>query len=223
MRALTRAGMKHEAARLVADHLVDANLCGHEFSSLPRVIAIVDELAKKPTPPGEIRVVREDRSTALIDGGDNVAYVASIHGIDKAVPEKTTEFKKPLSFLAEILDRRGIIILISDFYDEPANILAGLKALKAKGNDIMTFHIMDDYELTFPFEEMAQFEDLETTEKMHVIPEYLRTQYLKVMSDHIELLKKGLKSAQIDYTLMNTSQPLDSALFTYLAARARTI
>jgi uncharacterized protein (DUF58 family) len=146
-----------------------------------------------------------------------------LHGIDSAVPEKGTEFKKPLNFLAEILDRRGIIILISDFYDDPAKILAGLKALKAKGNDIMAFHIMDDYELTFPFEEMAQFEDMETTEKMHVIPEYLRTQYLNVMASHVDTLKKGLKASQIDYTLMNTSKPLDSALFSYLAARARTI
>src|SRR5438128_2023271 len=85
VRALTRAGMKREAALLVADHLIDANLCGHEFSSLARVIAIVDELGKKHTPQGEIRVVREDRCSALIDGGDNVGYVASIRGIDKAV------------------------------------------------------------------------------------------------------------------------------------------
>ena len=146
-----------------------------------------------------------------------------LHEIDKAVPAKGTEFKKPLTFLAEVLNRRGMIILISDFYDDPANILAGIKVLKAKGNDIMAFHIMDDYELTFPFEDMAQFEDMETTEKMHVIPEYLRTQYLNVVGNHIDELKKGLKAAQIDYTLMNTSKPLDSALFAYLAARSHTV
>ena len=146
-----------------------------------------------------------------------------LHEIDKAVPAKGTEFKRPLQFLAEVLSRRGIIILISDFYDDPANILAGLKVLKAKGNDIMAFHIMDDFELTFPFEDMAQFEDMETTEKLHVIPEYLRTQYLNVVANHIDTLKKGLKAAQIDYTLMNTSKPLDSALFSYLAARAHTL
>src|SRR5688500_17440824 len=84
VRALTRAGMKPDAARTVADHLVDANLCGHEFSSLPRVLAIADELGKKP-PPGEIRVVRETPSSAVIDGGDNVAYVVSIVAIDKAI------------------------------------------------------------------------------------------------------------------------------------------
>src|SRR5258707_5480632 len=84
VRALTRAGMTPSAARIVADHLVDANLCGHEFSSLPRVIAIADELAKKP-PPGEIRVVRETPCSAVIDGGDNVAYVVSLAAIDKAM------------------------------------------------------------------------------------------------------------------------------------------
>jgi hypothetical protein len=95
--------------------------------------------------------------------------------------------------------------------------------LKAKGNDIMAFHIMDDFELTFPFEDMAQFEDLETTEKLHVIPEYLRTQYLNVIGNHIEELRKGMTAVQIDYALMNTSKPLDTGLFAYLAARAHTI
>jgi len=84
VRALTHAGMARDAARVVADHLVDANLCGHEFSSLPRVLAIAEELRKK-SPPGEIRVAREDRCSAVIDGGDNVAYVVSIVAIDKAV------------------------------------------------------------------------------------------------------------------------------------------
>jgi uncharacterized protein (DUF58 family) len=146
-----------------------------------------------------------------------------LHEIEKAEATKGTEFKKPLNFLAEVLSRRGIVILISDFYDEPANILAGLKVLKAKGNDIMTFHIMDDFELTFPFQDMAQFEDMETHDKLHVIPEYLRTQYLNVVEKHIATLRKELSGAQIDYTLMNTAKPLDAGLFSYLAARAHTL
>jgi uncharacterized protein (DUF58 family) len=143
--------------------------------------------------------------------------------IDRSEASKETAFKKPLRYLAEVLNRRGIIVVISDFYDEPANIIAGLKALKSKGNDIMAFHIMDDYELTFPFEDMAQFEDLETEQKMHVIPEYLRPQYLSILNKHMEELKKGLSGAQIDYTLMNTSKPLDAGLFSYLAARASSV
>jgi len=145
-----------------------------------------------------------------------------LHEIDRVTPSKETEFRKPLRFLAEILNRRSVIIVISDFYDEPANIAAGLKALKAKGNDILVFHLLDEFELTFPYEEMAQFEDMETRKKLHVIPEYLRTQYLSILRSHIEQLRKELSSVQIDYSVMNTSKPLDEALFRYLAARANS-
>jgi uncharacterized protein (DUF58 family) len=142
--------------------------------------------------------------------------------IDRVVPSQQTEFRKPLRFLAEYLTRRGVIVLISDLYDEPDNIIAGLKALKAKGNDIIVFHIMDHFELTFPFEDMAQFEDMETKRKLHLIPEYLRKQYLSILSEHMERIRKELSGNRIDYCLMDTSKPLDMGLFTYLAARSKS-
>jgi uncharacterized protein (DUF58 family) len=142
--------------------------------------------------------------------------------IDRIQPSAQTEFRKPLRFLAEYLTRRGVIILISDLYDEPDNIIAGLKALKAKGNDIIVFHIMDNFELTFPFEDMAQFEDMETRKKLHVIPEYLRTQYLSILKDHMDRINKELAGTRIDYCLMDTSKPLDAGLFSYLGARAKS-
>ena len=142
--------------------------------------------------------------------------------IDRIEPSQQTEFRKPLRFLAEFLTRRGVIVLISDLYDEPENIIAGLKQLRSKGNDIVVFHIMDNFELTFPFAETAQFEDLETKRKLHVIPEYLRTQYLSILSDHMERIRKELTSARVDYVLMDTSKPLDAGLFTYLAARVKS-
>jgi uncharacterized protein (DUF58 family) len=142
--------------------------------------------------------------------------------IDRIEPSQQTEFRKPLRFLAEFLTRRGVIVVISDLYDEPENIIAGLKQLKAKGNDIVVFHIMDNFELTFPFADTAQFEDLETKRKLHVIPEYLRTQYLSILNDHMERIRKELTSARIDYVLMDTSKPLDVGLFTYLAARVKS-
>jgi L-2-hydroxycarboxylate dehydrogenase (NAD+) len=84
VRALTRAGMTAENAHITADHLVDAALCGHEFSSLPRVLALAEALRDKP-PAGATRVLRENHCSALLDGGDNVAYVVSLHAIDKAI------------------------------------------------------------------------------------------------------------------------------------------
>jgi uncharacterized protein (DUF58 family) len=143
--------------------------------------------------------------------------------IDRIQPSELTEFRKPLRFLAEYLSRRGLIVLISDLYDEPENIIAGLKALRAKGNDIIVFHIMDNFELTFPFEDMAQFEDMETKKKLHVIPEYLRTQYLVILKEHMERIRKELSGTRIDYCLMDTSKPLDVGLFSYLAARSKSV
>jgi len=143
--------------------------------------------------------------------------------IDRIQPSAQTEFRKPLRFLAEYLTRRGLIVLISDLYDEPDNIIAGLKALRAKGNDIIVFHIMDNFELTFPFEDMAQFEDMETKRKLHVIPEYLRKQYLMILNEHMERIRKELSGTRIDYCLMDTSKPLDMGLFTYLAARSKSV
>jgi uncharacterized protein (DUF58 family) len=139
--------------------------------------------------------------------------------IDRIEPAKETAFRKPLRFLAEFLSRRGLIVVISDLYDEVENIMAGLKQLKAKGNDIMVLHIMDNFELTFPFMDAAQFEDMENKRKMHIIPEYLRDQYLTIINDHIARLRKEMSGSRIDYTLMDTTKPVDEALFSYLAAR----
>ena len=143
--------------------------------------------------------------------------------IDRIKPSELTEFRKPLRFLAEYLTRRGVIIVISDLYDEPDNIIAGLKVLKSKGNDIIVFHIMDNFELTFPYEEMAQFEDMETKKKLHIIPEYLRSQYLTILRDHMERIRKELSGLRVDYCLMDTSKPLDVGLFSYLGAREKSV
>jgi uncharacterized protein (DUF58 family) len=143
--------------------------------------------------------------------------------IDRIQPSELTEFRKPLRFLAEYLTRRGLIVLISDLYDEPDNIIAGLKVLRSKGNDIIVFHIMDNFELTFPYEETAQFEDMETKKKLHVIPEYLRSQYLVILKEHMERIRKELSGMRIDYCLMDTSKPLDAGLFSYLGARSKTV
>jgi L-2-hydroxycarboxylate dehydrogenase (NAD+) len=121
VRALTRAGMTPQAAAVVAEHLIDANLCGHEFSSLPRVLAIAEELRNKP-PPGDIRVVRENECSAVIDGADNIAYVVSIHAIDKAmeicgkngvavVAANNTWFSGRLAYYVERAARRGYVAL----------------------------------------------------------------------------------------------------------------
>lgn len=121
VRALTRAGMTAENARITADHLVDAALCGHEFSSLPRVIALAEAITGRP-PVKPVRVIRENHCSALLDGGDNVAYVTSIHAIDKAIEiarnngvavvcANNTWFSGRLAYYVERAARQGFVAL----------------------------------------------------------------------------------------------------------------
>jgi len=121
VRALVRAGMTPENARITADHLVDAALCGHEFSSLPRVIALAEALRDKP-PAMPTRVVRENHCSALLDGGDNVAYVVSLHAIDKAIDiarkngvavvcANNTWFSGRLAYYVERAARQGFVAM----------------------------------------------------------------------------------------------------------------
>ena len=121
LRALTRAGMGADNARITAEHLIDAALCGHEFSSLPRVIALAEAIADKP-PAAATRVVRENHCSALIDGGDNVAYVVSLHAIDKAIEiarkngvavvcANNTWFSGRLAYYVERAARQGFIAM----------------------------------------------------------------------------------------------------------------
>ncbi len=121
VRALTRAGMQPENARITTEHLVDAALCGHAFSSLPRVIALAEALRDRP-PARATRVIRENHCSALLDGGDNVAYVVSLHAIDKAmdiarkngvavVCANNTWFSGRLAYYVERAARQGFVAM----------------------------------------------------------------------------------------------------------------
>lgn len=139
--------------------------------------------------------------------------------IDRLVPGRGTALADQLHSTAELLSRRGIIVLISDLYDEPESLIRGLEHLRFRGNDVIVFHLMDRQELDFEFNQPVVFEDSETEEQMHVLPDVVREEYLRAIGSHIEALREGATRNRIDYELLKTSDPLDSALFSYLARR----
>jgi len=142
-----------------------------------------------------------------------------LHTIERANAGQKTNFVKPLVSVAERLRRRGIVVLISDLYDEPERVMEGLRHLAYRGNDIIVFQVLDPAELSFDFSESAQFVDMETRAEMHVIPDFVRREYRKVIKDQIAYYEKECHKDRIDFALINTSQPLDHALFTYLLRR----
>jgi uncharacterized protein (DUF58 family) len=142
-----------------------------------------------------------------------------LHAIEKARPGNRTDFLKPLLRVSERLRRRGIVVVISDLYDEPENVMNGLRHLALRGNDVVVFQILDPAEIRFQFPDAAQFVDMETRAEMHVIPDYIRQEYRKLLREQISEYEKECRKDRMDYCLMDTSQPLDSALFGYLVRR----
>jgi len=144
-----------------------------------------------------------------------------LHTIDKLEASAAGSFGGPITRIAEILTRRSILVLISDLYEEPAVVVDSLNLLRHKGNDVIVFHVLDPAELEFPFEHAAHFQDMETGESIPVVPATLRDRYLALMTEHLKTLEERLVRNRIDYCRFDTSQPLDFALFEYLAHRHR--
>jgi uncharacterized protein (DUF58 family) len=144
-----------------------------------------------------------------------------LHTLDRARAERSGNLAVPLNKMAEHFKRRGILVLISDFYEEPESVLEAIKPLKFLGNDLIVFHVLDDAELNFGYEDASSFEDLESGEQVPVVPESLVKEYRAMINAHIESLTTKFSEHRIDYTVLNTSEPLDRALFSYLSSRER--
>jgi uncharacterized protein (DUF58 family) len=125
--------------------------------------------------------------------------------------------------LAERITRRGIIVVLSDFFDEPSAILDGLKHLRHKRQEVIVLHILDKAEVEFPFQEATLFRGLEQMPELLTDPRSLRDGYLEQVRAFVAELQRGCLNQNIDYVQMRTDASLGQALSAYLAHRlART-
>jgi uncharacterized protein (DUF58 family) len=146
---------------------------------------------------------------------------ALLLGLDRLEPGKRSDVGRPLHQLAEALMKRSLVVLISDLLDEPEPIINGLRHLTFRGTDVIVFQLLDPNELTFPFKGAARFRDLESAEEITADPLNIRRTYLRELARLTLEYDRALRGAGIDYVQLDTSQPLDFALLTYLAARSR--
>ena len=144
-----------------------------------------------------------------------------LHVLHRAEAGRAGNLYEPSVQMAELLGRKGIIVVISDFYEEPDTILRAIGPLRARGHDVIVFHVLDPAELGFLFEEPSGFKDLETGEQIPVIPNRLKEDYIRLVKGHLDEIERRFNDNRIDYTLLDTSKPLDLALFQYLLARER--
>ncbi len=144
-----------------------------------------------------------------------------LHVLDRAAAERPGQLSVALHQVAEHFNRRGILLLISDFYDEPDAILDAIKPLRFLGNDVIVFHILDPQEISFDYQDAAAFEDLESREQIPVVPDSFREEYRRLVQAHIETLRRKFSEQRIDYAQITTTEPLDRALFSYLSSRGK--
>ncbi len=142
-----------------------------------------------------------------------------LHGLELAEPRARTDFAKPLHHFQEFLRRRGLVLIISDFYETPEKIIRNVEPLQFHGNEVVLFHVLDPQEIRPDLGEPAVFIDLETREEMEITPEYTRNDYRQKIAAHMGELRDRARGAGMDYHLLVTDQPLDGALREYLSIR----
>lgn len=164
----------------------------------------------------------DEETVEHVPASSRSGHLRTVLGIiERLSPGRGTALSEQLHRMAELLTRRGIVVLISDLYDEPGRLIEGLEHLRFKGNDVIVFHVLDKQELDFDFDEPLVLEDSETEEQLHVLPDVLRDEYLRAIRSHVDALSEGAARNRIDYVLLRTSEPLDSALFSYLSRRSQ--
>jgi uncharacterized protein (DUF58 family) len=144
-----------------------------------------------------------------------------LHTLDRAQAERPGRLLTMLHEAAEHFKRRSIVALISDLYENPDDLVDALKPYAYLGNDLVVFHVLDPAEIAFPYREPSRFRDLESTEQVPVVPGQFADQYRKLIRQHIDTLTQKFTEARIDYVQLDTSKPLDDALFRYLGNRER--
>ncbi len=136
-----------------------------------------------------------------------------------ATAEKKTDLSTVMHAMAERLRKRGLVILITDLFDDPEKILKGLQHFRHRRHDVIVFHVMDEYELTFPFQRMTLFEGMEEYPKLLVDPRSLRNAYLEEVEKFCSRVRRGCVQQMIDYALISTDRQLDVELTKFLAQR----
>ncbi|MGD8362738.1 MAG: DUF58 domain-containing protein [Gemmatimonadota bacterium] len=144
-----------------------------------------------------------------------------LHTLHRARAGRPGELRKPILKATESLRRKGILVLISDLYETAEEVVRAVRVLQSPGHDVMVFHLLDPAELEFPFQGASNFRDMETGEDLPLIPEKLREGYRDLVSAHTAELRERFASGRVDYALLDTSKPLDQALFRFLLHREK--
>jgi uncharacterized protein (DUF58 family) len=141
--------------------------------------------------------------------------------LNNTFPSNMTDSSVAFHELADRIKRRGLIIVISDLFDDPHKTLLGLKHFRHRQHEVIVFHILDPYERNFAYKSEARFKDMETGKELLTDPWQIRGDYISRLDEYLEWISRSCRDSHIDYHLLDTSIPFDRALFGYLAKRSK--
>jgi uncharacterized protein (DUF58 family) len=167
-------------------------------------------------------VAFDERVHTHVPARNRTGHMRTIFGhLSRLEAGGQTKLNESLHQLAEILTRRGIVVVISDFYDEPERLKEAFQHLRFKGHDLVAFHVLDQNEMDFTFDDpVLLLEDAETQEQKPVLPDVVMNGYRERMRRHVDDMRTCAAANHVDYEMLTTKQPLDFALFSFLSRRA---
>lgn len=136
-------------------------------------------------------------------------------------PGRKTQTAQVLHRIAERQKRRGLVIIFSDLFDDPASVTAAFKHFRHNGSEVIVFQVLDPLERSFAFDRDAVFKDLETSEEMMSQPWHIRESYREAMAEFIASYERECREHAIDHVLLDTASPFDRSLMEYLHRRSR--
>ncbi|MCY3020289.1 MAG: DUF58 domain-containing protein [Planctomycetota bacterium] len=182
--------------------------------------AVLSYLVISQTDSVSVGIFNEGLQT-FVEPKQSLAQIHRIcHELENTTPAKKTDVGEIMHHFAERIGRRGIVVLVSDLLDKPERILQGLNHLRFARHEVLVLHVMDPCELDFPFDGNVRFDGLEGYEPVMCQPRMVRKSYLEALNQHILAVKTACERNKVDYALINTAQPLEIALQTFLQSRA---
>jgi len=167
---------------------------------------------------GLVTFDKEIRS--LVRAGSNPSHIKQLlHVMEQSPGERKTATGPVFHELAERLKKRGLVIVLSDLFDDVDAMIAGLKHFRHRRHEVIVFHVLDPAESEFPFQQTTLFKGLEQMPNVVVEPRALRKAYLEEFGNFVRRLKRGCRMHRIDYVPLRTDQSLEVALSSYLASR----
>jgi len=140
-------------------------------------------------------------------------------GLEQAEARARTDFSKPARYFQEFLKRRGIVLIVSDFWESPESVVRTIEPLRLNGNEVVLFHVLDPEDVRPALNAPSILVDMETQQELETTPDFTKKEYREKVDAHIADLRDRTRAAGMGYYLLMTDRPLDDALREYLTLR----